>query len=648
MLQPKPNPDIDRASLRGAVDGGNIPTLGMVLHHLTGEDRWLRAPYAPTRTRGLSDHDDGGLEPEARRTLRDAAVEAILAWHNGRLPALPEPSQSHLQHMLSTCMGEAVPPEYAAMMIEEMGFRPARRPAPSTLRGRALSVLVIGAGISGLIAGRALREAGIPFEIIEKNDGIGGTWLENDYPGAGVDTPSYLYCFSGFPRNWSSHFAKRDEIHAYLEDMATHFDLHRSVRFGLEATSATFDSTAGEWIVETTDRKGAGSTFRANALITAVGLHNRPKTPNLPGLDRFAGPAFHTARWPEDVELGGKRVAVVGTGASAMQVVPATAEQVGRLLVFQRSPQWIAPCENYFRPITEDVHFLMEHAPYYHPWYRYRLAWAFNDRNHDALQRDPEWPHQDRAISRANDGHREYFTKYIREQLEGRPDLIAKSLPTYPPFGKRILLDNGWYAALRRPNVELIDEAVAAVTETGVVTVTGEEHAVDVLVLSTGFEQQRFLYPMHITGRDGVELRDAWDDDDARAYLGITVPGFPNLFLTYGPNTNPGGGSVIFTLERQINYIFDALRQMADRGLATIDCKVEPFGRYNDEVDAAHAKMVWTHPGMDTYYRNTRGRVVTNTPFRVVDYWHLTRSADLDDYQVELREAAPSTAGQRS
>ncbi|TCK22108.1 4-hydroxyacetophenone monooxygenase [Pseudonocardia endophytica] len=655
--QPAPDPALDRDRLAAAVEAGNIPTLLMVLAHLTGDDRWLDDPYRPTRTRGLGEHDDGGLTAEAQAEVRAAAADAITAWHAGRPAGLPEPGEAQLQVMMSTCMGEPVPPEYASMMMVEMGFlRPPDQTTPRTGAGTAavrggpddpapashdeFTVAIIGAGVAGLIAAVRLREAGIPFVVLEKNDDVGGTWLENRYPGAGVDTPSYIYSFSFYQRAWTSHYGKRDEVFRYVRDMADHYRLRDSISFGCEVTSAAFDDRTQHWTVRYTRTDGTTTTLTANAVITAVGLHNRPKVPNLPGLDSFSGPLFHTARWPADLDLGGRRVAVVGTGASAMQVVPAVADQVGHLTVFQRSPQWVAPAENYFTAFSPDVHWLMNHVPFYYQWYRFRLAWTFNDRNHAAFQKDPDWPHPERSLNRINDGHRRFFADYLRDQLAGRDDLIEKCLPDYPPFGKRILLDNGWYAALRRDDVTLVTEPVAGITATGVRTAGGDDHPADVIVLSTGFEQQRFLYPMQITGRAGADLRSVWEDDDARAYLGITTPGFPNLFMTYGPNTNPGGGSTIFILECQVHYIVQALQLMLDRGLAAIDCRREPFDDYNVRVDEAHSTMIWTHPGMDTYYRNSRGRVVTNMPWRVVDYWHMTRTVDLDDYTATPRSQA--------
>lgn len=647
ITTPKPGTPVDDKQLTAALRSANLPALVMVLHQLTGEQRWLEDPYRPTRTKGMDDHDSGGFPEDVQQTIRDAAAAAIREWSAGKPAAVPAPTGERLLEMMRTCMGEYIPDEYEGVIAEEMGFRPLpiRQPRTSTAQPGALappvedfSVVVVGAGISGLAASLRLRQAGIHHVVLEKNTSVGGTWLENSYPGAGVDTPSYLYSFSFFPRNWSAHFGKRDELAGYLQETAEHFDLLSSIRFGVEVRAADYDEAAQRWTVSFTDEDGKDAQLSANAIVTAVGQLNRPKVPNLPGVETFQGPLFHSARWPENLDLTDKRVAVVGSGASAVQIVPAIADTVDQLTVFQRSPGWIAPNTNYRRPIPAEVHWLMEHVPYYHAWYRFRLWWTFNDRVHDALQIDPAWAETGTAINETNDKHRQFFTRHLREQLEGREDLQEKTLPDYPPFGKRMLLDTGWFAALRHPNVELVTDAVASVWERGVRTTSGESYEADVVVFATGFEAQRPLYPMEIRGRSGRSIREVWGQDDARAYLGITTPDFPNLFFTYGPNTNLGhGGSAIFVAECQVRYIIDLISTMIEQGLGAVECRTDVHDRYNQELDAAHNRMIWSHRGMRTWYRNLQGRVVTNTPWRNVDYWRMTHSANLADFLVEPR-----------
>jgi 4-hydroxyacetophenone monooxygenase len=632
-------PDIEQ-QLRTAVGIANVPTLLMVLVQLTGDLRWLDEPYRPSPGRGLTDNDTGRLPEAVQAEIRSAALEAILGWRAGAPMALSAPDEDLLLRMLSVSMGEEIPREYGAMMAADLGVASvpgqsaglqARRP-PEGFR-----VLIVGAGVSGLCAAVRFEAAGIPYTILEKNDTVGGTWLENRYPGCGVDTPSHLYSFSFVEHDWSHYFALRDDLHGYLERVATEFGLRRHIRLRTEVLSAAYDAQAREWEVRARTSVGTEETLRSNVLITAVGAFNRPVVPDIPGLETFEGSRVHTARWPENVDLTGKRVGVIGNGASAMQLVPAIADEVASLTVFQRTPHWVAPFEKFKRPVPEALRVLMREVPLYRMWYRLRLAWIWNDRLHPALQKDAEWAHPDRAVNAINDRHREYFTRYLEDELGDRPDLAAAVVPTYPPYGKRILMDNGWFKVLARDHVHLVPEPIAEVRSDRVLTGDGAEHPLDVLVLATGFDVVRFLASVDIRGRSGATLRETWDDDDAKAYLGVVVPDLPNFFCLYGPNTQAGhGGSIISTAECQTHYVLTLLQEMFARGIRTIECRQEVHDEYNARVDAAHEAMIWTHPGMETYYRNKRGRVVANSPWRIVDFWHLTRHPNLDDFDLEL------------
>ncbi len=621
---------IDVERLRAALRSANIPTLIPVLFQLTGDERWLAAPYAPTAGRGMDDNTSGGLDEEHQEQVRAATLDAVRHWAAGRAPAVPAPSGDRVTQLASVAVGEPVPPEFGPMMADMLGLAGDSddQPVPGAER---FDVVVIGAGVSGMTAAIRLRDTGVNVTVLEKNADVGGTWLENTYPGAGVDTPSYLYSLSFFDHDWSTHFGKRDEVESYLQAVADRFALRDLIRFSTEVETAEWDDRTQLWTIVTT----AGERFTANAVVSAVGQLNRPRVPDLPGLDLFQGRVFHSAQWPADLDVTGQRVAIVGTGASAMQIVPAIVDQVRQLTVFQRSPQWIAPNEDYFRPVGDDVHLLMATVPFYRQWYRVRLAWTFNDKVHPSLQVDPDWPEPTRSVNAVNDGHRRFFTRYLLEQLQGRPDLQAQALPDYPPFGKRMLLDNGWFAALKQPHVQLVTSAVAGLEPTGVRAASGEFTEADIVVLCTGFQARRFLYPMHIRGRSGRTLEEQWGPEDATAYLGITVPDFPNLFLLLGPNTALGhGGSIITITEFQVDYVVTLVRQMLEQGVGSLECPAPLAREYNDRVDRAHASMLWTHPGMSNWYRNSAGRVVSTLPWRIVDYRAMTRHPDLSAFRT--------------
>ncbi len=623
-----------------AVAVANIPTLLMVLVQLTGELHWLEEPYRPSRARGMSDNATGGLPEPVQGEIREAALEAILAWRAGRPVAIPEPSPELRVELLSCAMGEKIPSEYAPMIAAQLGFETLGS-VDKVAVPDGFQVLIIGAGVSGICAAVNLDRAGIPFRILEKSTTVGGTWRDNRYPGAGVDTPNHLYSFSFATYDWSMYFALRDELYGYLEHVADRFDLRSNISFETEVESAAYEPGEQRWAVSVRNPDGSRETLRANVLISATGIFNPLKFPAIEGLERFEGPSFHTAEWPADLDLEGKRVAIIGNGASAMQVGPEIQHTVASLTIFQRSVHWAAPFEQFRKVVPDALRFLLREVPLYQAWYRMRLGWTFNDRIHPALQKDPSWPHPDRSLNAINDGHRAYFTQYVESELGDRAnELLDVVLPTYPPFGKRMLMDNGWYRMLRNPRVALVSDAVSEIGSDRIITEDGTEHPADVLVLATGFDVLRFLTTFEARGRSGRSLREVWDDDDARAYLGLAIPDFPNFFSLYGPNTQPGhGGSLIFVVEMQMRYIMDVLRKMLGGGIGAVECRQDVHDAYNERVDHAHENMVWTHKGMETYYRNTRGRVVVNFPFRNVDLFQMTGRADLSDFITEPRGA---------
>jgi 4-hydroxyacetophenone monooxygenase len=379
---------------------------------------------------------------------------------------------------------------------------------------------------------------------------------------------------------------------------------------------------------------GREETLEARALVSAVGQLNRPRIPEIEGLEQFEGPAFHSAAWRPEAPLDGRRVAVIGTGASAFQLVPELAGRAGRLLVFQRSPAWMIPNPSYHRSVSEGKKWLLAHVPYYARWYRFLLFWPGSDGLLPSLIVDPDWPHPERSVNAANDATRVAFTEYLKSQVGDDPELLAKVVPSYPPFGKRMLQDDGrWLAALKRDDVELVTDRIARVTRDALVCENGDVHAVDAIVFATGFHANRFLWPMQIVGRGGKELAAVWGEDP-RAYLGISVPDFPNLFLLYGPGTNLAhAGSIIFHSECQVRYVMGCLEALIAGGHASLECRREVADAYDARLQQALARTVWSHPGMSSWYKNRRGRVTTTSPWRLLDYWSWTREPDLADYR---------------
>lgn len=622
-----------RAALLSAVNGADLRVLLMVLFHMTGDRKWLS--IRPKRDVRLIADEDAGLTEAEQREIRAAAV-AILS--SNPEPAITDPGDALMVEMMSCCLGENVPPEYARLMREELGFisKEVRwRDGESALESPH-RVLIVGAGVSGLALAARLKSLGIDFTIIERNHDVGGVWLENRYPGAGVDTPSHSYSFSfGTRFPWPHYFSMRDDILQYIERSTRAFGVRENIRFNTTVLRASWDDSAATWRVVVATPSGEKEELEASVLVSAIGLFGQPASPPLEGAEKFSGPLFHSARWPEDFTVEGKRVAIIGTGASAMQILPSIVDKARSVAVYQRTPQWVRPVARYHDRISDSCQWLFEHVLFYAEWFRFTMWWRYGDGLFYQLRKDPDWPHKERSINERNDRHRQEMTAYICAQLGDREDLISKCVPAYPPFGKRILLDNGWYQSLTRDNVELITDNVSSLDTAGVVTADGKQRNADVVILATGFEVAQMAARLNITGRNGVTLASAWAGDNPKAYLGMTVPDFPNLFLMPGPNAGLGhGGSAIFQAESQARYISACIVEMVRRNLLAIEVRQENFDSFVRRVDEQHEQMIWTHPGVSTYYRNKNGRVVTVMPFRLVDYWQMTHEADLDNYHV--------------
>lgn len=499
------------------------------------------------------------------------------------------------------------------------------RPSPASARidrlcavvsTAPLQAVIIGAGFGGLGMAIQLRQAGFEdFVILEKGDDVGGCWRENTYPGAACDVPSHLYSFSFEPRaDWSRRFAPQAEILDYLRHCADKYGLRPHLRLGAEVTQARFDESKALWEITTAD----GAVLHARVLISACGQLNRPAFPRLPGLERFTGKSFHSARWDHGYDLEGKTVAVVGTGASAIQFVPAIAPKVARLHLFQRSAPYVLP-----RPDR-----------------------AYSDGHRRALRRLPfllrlsrllkYWHHEARVLAFSifpvlMKLFERQFEAHLRRSLAD-PGLRRRVTPDYRMGCKRILISNDWYPALARPNVEVVTDAIREVTPTGIVTTDGSERRVDAILFGTGFTATEFLAPLRIVGRDGRELSETWRGG-AEAFLGVTVSGFPNLFLLYGPNTNLGHNSIVFMLESQFRYVLSALRLLRDGEVRWLDVRAPALRGFNAKVQRALERTVWG-ASCSSWYKTSEGRNTNNWPWFTFHYRRRTRAVRRADYEL--------------
>jgi 4-hydroxyacetophenone monooxygenase len=628
----------DPARLRAALEEADAATLMLVLVTLSGDPSWLERAR-PYITGPTSYHET--MPAEMRAEIRTALVDVLLDFAANPRPLPPIPGGQLLVDMLNTAAGTTVGEDYVAMMREDL------QPAEIDPRGMvwrhkpdkkvldAFHVVVIGAGVSGMCAAIRLQQAGIPFTIIEKNETVSGTWYENSYPGCGVDTPNHFYSYSFEPNHdWSHFFAKRDELWQYFEGVADKHDLRRRTHFGVEVTSCTWDEAAQTWTIEARRQDGSLYELKANAVMSAAGILNRPKLPDIPGRDSFAGPTVHTGKWDPAFDWKGKRIAMIGTGASGHQVGPTIAPDVKQLMIFQRSPHWVVPNPNYFAEVADGKKWVLANVPYYLRWYRFQLFWAFADGLHPALKIDPEWHDAERSINEQNNRQRIFMERHMKRELGEDSPLLAKVVPDYPPYGKRILIDNHWFKMLQQPNVDLVTDQIERIVPEGIVTRDGQMWPADAIIYATGFQASKMLAPMRITGVGGVEIHDVWKPDDATAYLGTTIPGFPNFFTLLGPNTGLAhGGNVIFMSECQVRYVMMALREVIEGGHHSLDVKPAVHDAYVEEVDTLHNGMVWSHKGLTNWYRNPAGRVFAVLPYRLVDYWQMTSKFTPEEYR---------------
>ena len=624
----------DDETIRAALDDAFLPALLPALAQATGDLSLLREDLRPPGVApgGLQ----GGMTPEQQEGAKAVAFEALRALRDRPVRVPDHRIEDDVRHITAWMTGSPASDEYIPLLLEELAPSDDDPRAPAwRYDGRTpFSVAIIGAGMSGVLAAIRLKQAGVPFVVLEKNDDVGGTWFENTYPGARVDVSNAFYSYSFAQKiDWPKYFSPQGVLLDYFRACAEEYGVREHIRFGTEVISAVFDEDRCTWALRMRKPDGSEEEIEAQAVISAVGQLNRPKMPDIRGMEDFTGPSFHSARWDHGVDLKGKRVAVIGTGASAAQFIPVIADEVADLQIYQRTANWFFPAPAYHDDVPEGLSWLFLHVPHYMHWYRFWLFWNTTDGLLPAATVDPAWQHPERSVSETNDQLRGLLTMYLQSQYTDRPDLLEKILPSYPPTAKRVLIDNGiWAETVKRDHVHLITDEIQEITPRGVVTADGMERAADVIIYGTGFQASRFLMPMRVVGRGGADLTGEWDGD-ARAYMGITVPKFPNFFMLYGPNTNiVVNGSIIYFSECEVRYVLGCLRLLLEEGHRALDCKPEVHDAYNQRIDKANRLRTWGASSVNSWYKNDRGRVAQNWPFNLIEYWKQTLAPDPADY----------------
>jgi 4-hydroxyacetophenone monooxygenase len=631
--------DDDDDAIRAAIDEASVPALLMSMVHMSGDLTLLDQLPKPFL---LIPMDlQGGMNESDKQLVRDRAFDVVRDYRDRGCPPPFVPDAEQMRVMLDVMSVGQVTEDYVDYVAADLRLSDADQSGPplaSTPDQRSsFPVVIVGCGEAGLLAGIKLKQAGIPFTIVDKRDGVGGTWRANRYPGCRVDIANQYYAYSFEPTDhWTHYYSEQPEILQYLENVADKYGIAPHVRFSTEVTSAVWDAATSIWRVTIRTPTGDQQELQARALICAVGQFSNPVIPDITGVDAFAGPAFHTADWDDDIDLTGKRVAVIGAGASGFQLVPAIADRTEHIDVYQRTPQWMAPNIAYHDAIPDGARWAIRHLPYYGRWLRFLSWWPLTDAAEDRVMVDPDWDTGGLSCGAANHSVREMLIAWMRVFTDD-DELLAKVTPSYPPMGKRMLQDNGtWLRTLQRPDVELIVDGIAELTTDGVVTVDGVYRKADVVLWATGFDVNHQLGPIEIRGADGRTLNEAWGESPY-AYLGITVTGFPNFFCMYGPSTNAvNGASIIYNSECQMRYILSCIDMVIANNARSATVRTEVCADYHRRNQERLRTMVYTYPNVVSYYQNTAGDVPTLYGFRIVDYWKWTSRANPDDYDMVL------------
>ncbi|MHA7665091.1 flavin-containing monooxygenase [Mycolicibacterium sp. HS_4_1] len=626
-----PDPDALRAHLMQADPGVLVAVLAQMTGDASVIDRYApkidHVPDPPERA--------GRTDPETMQALVDEISNALTYFRPADDPVV---DRELFARLLPVALGTQVDDENVDLLIEQGGFRPSQPTLPRSVPiPQTTTMAIIGAGLAGIAVALAAAEEGVQFQIFERNTEVGGTWLTTTYPGIGVDTPSAYYSLSREVNpEWSSYYPQGAEYQAYLVALADKHELRSHIRFGTEVEALRWDERRQQWRIHSRSADGTATVDHASVVVTAAGYLNRPRFPDIEGRETFGGISIHSAQWDPTLDLTGKKVAIIGAGCTAVQIVDACVDQVEHLTVFQRQPHWVAPRKRLSDDVPEHRRYLGRVLPFYAMWNRVKSYWGTADNNYPVILQDPEWSKSHLSISPANDVLLQMCTDYINRMFGAGTELARKVTPDFAPYGKRIIRDpGGYYAALTRDHVDVEASEPAAVNANGIVTQDGRQIDLDVIIYATGYHLD-FLSTIDIRGRDSRALSDEWGDSP-RAYRGGTVPGFPNLFITSAPNYSPGhGAGANFSMEVMAHYIIECLQLMAIRDVHTMEVTRGAYDQYVEGIDETMRGTVWCHtPNAHTYYRSDSGRVVVATPYRLVDLWRQHRAPIEEDFVLQ-------------
>ena len=623
------------AEIEDAVNYADAMALRGLLYQLTGDEE-LKDIALKTVLGGYLERKVIANQEDVAMVRRKAADFLKRCRDAGGGPTDIGP-RDRLPVSLGLMRGETIPGESLGLYIEETALDPwirslQWRETPDPERLENFRVVVVGAGMGGLVAALHLKRAGIPYTVIEKNAGVGGTWYENRYPGSRLDSPSrsYTHLFGvDFP--YANPFSPWAENQRYFSWVADFFDLRKDMVFETEVLSLTWDEATSQWEIVTRDQDGE-HVEHANAVMTSVGFLNRPRLPDIEGRDTFEGEAWHTVEWPSDGVIKDKRVAVIGTGATGYQTVPEMALEAEHVTVFQRTPQWVFPAPGYRSPFGAQVYWLNRNFPFYTNFMRLGSGSAEAFEAVTTIETDFDDPH---CCSPSNKIARDVAVGFLQEKLKD-PELVDMMTPEHPVWSARPIQVDPEYCildAIQRDNVTLITDGIRRINKTGIETTDGRQIDVDVIAYATGFHANEYLFPMTVTGRDGQTIEQLWADGGARAYRTCMMSGFPNLFAIYGPNTNGSLSPATFH-EMVACFALQCLQELILEEKSSVEVKPAAYWDYNRMIDDRNNTRVWSDRRVQSYYWSKHGRSATMNPLRGPEMWHLLREPDLADLVI--------------
>lgn len=634
---PLAGPDITAEFIHEALLEADANALRIALYQATGDEELATMEVIQIPIRAGA-YTLAGIGEEDRLRVIDKAM-AFLADPANRGPRSDAPDDDRLRELMETLEGERLDDRQYRLARGEVGFLEGGREAHwrqgvPTEALKDFRVIIIGAGSSGIGMSIKLQRLGIEHVIIDRMEAPTGVWLRHKYPGIRVDTNCLLYQFKFEKRYpWPEYFPTGETIEDYMGYVAEKNGILARTRFNEEVLGAVWDEPSATWTLRTRTSDGAEHTHTANVVISGAGLFTTPKIPNFPGMNDFTGDIISTSEWPDDLDYAGKRVGVLGNGSTGTQVVPPLAREAGHLTIFQRTPQWIIEVPTLRKNTTPTILWLLEAMPYYWNWAGY-VQFAGTANIQAATIHDPAWQAAGGQISERNDKLRQSLTAYIERKLGDRPDLLAKVVPDWAPLARRLVVDSGWYDALLQDNVDLNTDGIERFVPEGAQTKAGDIIPLDIMVISAGFEVDQYFYPTIYQGRDGATLQDLWAKDGARAYLGITLPKFPNFYVIWGPNGQGRAGGQLQWLDVWTEYISWMLVEQVENGARSLEVRQDVFDVYNARMDERGKGQIYETDGLTGYYTNAHGRSGVQMSWDAHEFYDQLSPHHLSDYIV--------------